>query len=276
MSGVKISALPAVTSALTTDIFPVVQAGVTSQETLAQVLTLFQASATNFTGLTGVLQAPTFVNDSSANHILKFSYQGTPVNYITLANAATASSPGFTTDDSGDTNVNLQLTAKGTGSIVAASRSGTSPFTIVNLTNGFNASFSVASLSTSRAYTLPDASGTIALTSGVLTWAEVTSATQTIAVNKGYSTNRGGGVVYTLPAVSAVGDMFAIQGYVGAWSITQGAGQQIRVGSSSSTVGVGGSVASTAASDSITFVCVVANTTWANLGAPQTSGLTIV
>lgn len=41
MAGVKISALPAVASALTTDFFPVVQGGVTSQETLAQVQTLF-------------------------------------------------------------------------------------------------------------------------------------------------------------------------------------------------------------------------------------------
>ncbi len=39
---VKISALPAVSSALLTDFFPVVQGGVTSQETLSQVSTLFQ------------------------------------------------------------------------------------------------------------------------------------------------------------------------------------------------------------------------------------------
>jgi hypothetical protein len=44
MAGIKISALPAVASALTTDIFPVVQAGVTSQETLAQVITLLQTN----------------------------------------------------------------------------------------------------------------------------------------------------------------------------------------------------------------------------------------
>jgi hypothetical protein len=42
MAGIKISALPAVASALTTDFFPVVQGGVTSRETLDQVQTLFQ------------------------------------------------------------------------------------------------------------------------------------------------------------------------------------------------------------------------------------------
>ncbi len=41
MAGIKISALPAVGSALSTDFFPVVQAGVTSKETLLQVSTLF-------------------------------------------------------------------------------------------------------------------------------------------------------------------------------------------------------------------------------------------
>jgi hypothetical protein len=41
MAGVKISALPAVASALFTDFFPVVQASTTSQETLTQVATLF-------------------------------------------------------------------------------------------------------------------------------------------------------------------------------------------------------------------------------------------
>jgi len=41
MAGIKISALPPVASALSTDFFPVVQGGVTSRETLSQVQTLF-------------------------------------------------------------------------------------------------------------------------------------------------------------------------------------------------------------------------------------------
>lgn len=44
MAGQKISQLPPVTSALTTDFFPVVQGGVTSKETLAQVITLLQTA----------------------------------------------------------------------------------------------------------------------------------------------------------------------------------------------------------------------------------------
>lgn len=44
MAGVKISALPAAASSLLTDIFPAVQAGVTYQESLQQVLTLFNSN----------------------------------------------------------------------------------------------------------------------------------------------------------------------------------------------------------------------------------------
>ena len=46
MAGVKISELPAVSAALLTDIFPVVQAGVTSKETVTQLFTLFNTSLT--------------------------------------------------------------------------------------------------------------------------------------------------------------------------------------------------------------------------------------
>ncbi len=54
MAGVKISGLPPVGSALLTDIFPVVQAGITSKETIQQVLTLFSSSlATTFVPLAG-------------------------------------------------------------------------------------------------------------------------------------------------------------------------------------------------------------------------------
>ena len=43
MAGVKISQLPAVSAAQTTDTFPVVQSGVTSKESLSQVITLLQS-----------------------------------------------------------------------------------------------------------------------------------------------------------------------------------------------------------------------------------------
>lgn len=49
MSGVKISALPGVSAAALTDILPVVQSGVTSQENWSQVISLVQSNAANRT-----------------------------------------------------------------------------------------------------------------------------------------------------------------------------------------------------------------------------------
>ena len=69
MAGIKISQLPAVPSALLTDFFPVVQGGVTSQETLAQVATLF-----GFSGDVLSLQAGgTGANLTASNYGLVYS-----------------------------------------------------------------------------------------------------------------------------------------------------------------------------------------------------------
>lgn len=68
-----------------------------------------------------------------------------------------------------------------------------------------------------------------------------------------------------LPAAAAVGTVLALKGTqvgAGGWIITQNALQNIQVGNVSSTIGVGGSVASTLASDGISLICVVADTTW--------------
>jgi hypothetical protein len=81
----------------------------------------------------------------------------------------------------------------------------------------------------------------------------------------------------TLPATAAFGTAITIVGLgSGGWKIAQNASQIIHVGSSATTTGVGGSLASTNRYDSIDLVCVVANTTWVAWGAPQSSGLTIV
>jgi hypothetical protein len=80
-----------------------------------------------------------------------------------------------------------------------------------------------------------------------------------------------------LPVISALGSRLEIIGLgSGGWKIAQNAGQSIQIGIVTSTVGVGGSVSSAAAFDSLSIVCVVANTKWAILGAPESAGLIIV
>lgn len=109
-----------------------------------------------------------------------------------------------------------------------------------------------------------DANGFVSLKSGGFIWNDVTTATQTIAVQNGYVTDRGGGVTYTLPATAAFGDEFIITGKSGQWTLAQNANQQINISSSSTTVGVGGSLASTNAGDSVWAVCTTAgaSTVW--------------
>lgn len=80
--------------------------------------------------------------------------------------------------------------------------------------------------------------------------------------NNGYFANSGGTVTISLPASSAVGDVFEASGYAGLFQITQAAGQRVRFGPLQSTLGVGGSVTSTAVGDSISLRCTVADTTW--------------
>ena len=100
--------------------------------------------------------------------------------------------------------------------------------------------------------------------SGGFKWNDVTTSTQTIAVENGYVTDRGGGVTYTLPATASFGDEFIITGKSGLWTLAQNANQSIAISSQTSTVGITGSLAATNAGDSIWAVCTTAgaSTVW--------------
>jgi len=97
-----------------------------------------------------------------------------------------------------------------------------------------------------------------------LTWQTI-SANQTLAVNNGYfCISPGGALSLALPATSAIGDTIAIvlDGAT-SWTITQpNAGTRIRIANSQTTLGVGGSLASTQQGDTIFLVCQTANARW--------------
>lgn len=137
------------------------------------------------------------------------------------------------------------LTTINNGQIIIGSNAG-SP-TAANITAGVGISI------TNGANSI-----TIATTGGAFTWNDATTATVTLAVENGYVTDRAGGVTYTLPATAVLGDEIAIVGKLGAWTVAQNANQQILLGSSSSTIGVGGSLASTNVGDCIDMVCITA------------------
>jgi hypothetical protein len=108
-------------------------------------------------------------------------------------------------------------------------------------------------------------------------WTVVAGTSATMTANSGFVANNSGLVSLLLPATASVGSIIYVQGLGGGgWRVTQNASQTIHVGSVASTVGTGGSVSSSNQYDSMTLLCVVANTTWTVLGAPQSGGLTIV
>ena len=110
---------------------------------------------------------------------------------------------------------------------------------------------------------------TISATSFGITWNDVTSATQALAVKNGYVTDRGGGVTYTLPATAAFGDNIIITGKSGLWTVNQNANQQIFYGSSNTTLGVGGSLTATNVGDTIEMIAITggASTAWRVIAA---------
>lgn len=103
---------------------------------------------------------------------------------------------------------------------------------------------------------------TITAIGGGFTWTDVTGTTQTLAANNGYVADNAGLVTFTLPAGAAViGDTFKILGKgAGGWLVAQNAAQAIHVGSSATTTGVTGSIASTNLWDTVELTCVTAGT----------------
>jgi hypothetical protein len=108
-----------------------------------------------------------------------------------------------------------------------------------------------------------------ALPGGGLVWTvEAASATVNCAVNNGYIANKAGGVAYTIPSTAAVGSIVRIGAmHANGWSIVQGALEYIKFGNVTTTIGAGGSLASTAAGDCVELVCIVADTGWAVLSS---------
>jgi hypothetical protein len=101
-------------------------------------------------------------------------------------------------------------------------------------------------------------------------WNNVTLTAAAMTTDNGYVANNAGLVTLTLPATAAFGTSLAVIGLgAGGWIIAQNAGQTIHIGSTQSSVGAGGSVASTNRYDSLEMICTVANTTWSILGGGQ-------
>lgn len=103
---------------------------------------------------------------------------------------------------------------------------------------------------------------TITTPSGGIMWSTITTS-QTAAAGNGYVCNGSGTVVLTLPAVAPVGTTIAAVNLNNATG-TQFAvptGGNIRIGNTATTTTTG-TLTSTEVGDTITLLCMVANTSW--------------
>lgn len=107
---------------------------------------------------------------------------------------------------------------------------------------------------------------TVTVNTAGFTWNTVAGTSQALVKENGYINANVALTTFTLPATAAVGDSFQIAGYgAGGWKVAQNAGQKIYLGNATTTVGVGGSLASTNAHDCIELMCVIANTEFISL-----------
>lgn len=238
MANEKVSALPSAASVTAADTIYAIQAGVSVKETLGQVMSL--ALSTN-----------------------NLSYPGNPngnlagTSYQTCFDTTNKLLWICTTSGSASTAVwqlSLNITQLTNGQLFIGS-TGTFP-NPATLTAGANISIVNG-----------PGSITISASGGGLTVNNVTGTSSGMAVNSLNIANNAALVTLTLPATAAIGDIIEVRGSgAGGWKIAQNAGQIIHVGSSASTAGVGGSVASTNRYDAINLTCVVANTEFVSSG----------
>lgn len=125
-----------------------------------------------------------------------------------------------------------------------------------------------ATLTAGTGVTITNGAGSITINaSGTGTWVNQNTSTVTMGSNTGYTINNGASLVtLTLPTTANQGDFIEINGSSsGGWKIAQAAGQQIFLGSQSTTSGTGGSLASTNLHDCIRLRSTAASgsTTWA-------------
>lgn len=196
------------------------------------------------------------VNPGLANQLAYYAAPGSILSGLTGANSAMlfTTSAGALTWSSSMTDGQIMIGRTGNSPLPATLSAGPG----ISISNGPN-------------------SITISGTGSGIGWTEVTGTTQLMVADNGYVANNAGLVTLTLPATAAFGTAISIIGKgAGGWLMAQNSGQNIQIGSSSSTIGVGGSVASTNRFDSLQLICTTANTTWTIQGGGQSAGFTIV
>lgn len=129
------------------------------------------------------------------------------------------------------------------------------------LNKAFISGINGTTISTPSFVTIDPTTNQLGVTSGFATWVITTASVSPMVVGTGYfCIAPGGALTLALPAAPVLGDTLKVSlDGATSWQITQSAGQQVRLGSSTTTVGVTGSLTSTAQGDSIELVARTAN-----------------
>lgn len=190
---------------------------------------------------------------------------------MATGNAINANSAGLVRYDGAGTFTGVTTTNHAV--LIGAASNG---ITNLALTNGqlaigsTGADPTAATLTAGSGITITNGAGsiTIAGTTGILAWTEVTGTTQAAAINNGYIANNAGLVTITLPATAALGSIIHVVGKgAGLWRLAANTGQTINFGSQSTTAT--GSLTATQQFDAIQVLCTTANTTWTCTGVAQ-------
>jgi len=153
-----------------------------------------------------------FIADANGNESIKITATGSAVNEITVVNAATGAAPAISASG-GDTNVDLNLTGKGSGVVKAGgvevvTTSGTQTLTNKTITSptvsglyvsdssivfegssndGSETTIQVTNPTDDRTITFPDANGTVILSTNKVT--DLTAPTSDFSMNSNKITN---------------------------------------------------------------------------------------
>lgn len=230
--------------------------------------------------MSGYMQAPAGIKDNAGNIIFSCISNIAAVNYLTFANRSTGLAPEISVDGA-DPDIQLNLKSKGEGALALITEAANNAFIVNSGTSSLHETvFSFYDTVNNVNIRFQDASGTVAFLTDIPTsdnWVDQTTASVTMAVNTGYTSDAGATLVtFTLPPTSAIGDWVEINGKgSGLWIIAQAAGQEIFASPTNTTLGVGGSLASVNAKDCVRLRCITANTLW-DVVSQQSAGLTIV
>lgn len=279
MANKKFTQLPTVPNATLDDIICAVQSGSSVQETLSQIQELILENT--------ILSYAGDPNGNLAGDTYQLCWDTVDEILFVCTTTGTSTTAVWT---QGALNGIIDPTHGGTGVANPTAHAipiaeGSSDFNFLTLTNGqlligFTGQDPVpASLIAGTNISITNGSGTITINAtgpGSFSWSEVIGTSQAMAVNTGYISSNAALVTLTLPVTSVVGDTLKVVGKgVGGWLIAQNTGQTIHFGTSDTTTGVGGSLASTNQRDSISLVCTTDNTDWTVSDGPE-GNITVV